>query len=395
MKVFQNAISFSIDFGLVWPSIAFSISLIVSYLCYPVIIRVSKLKRLMAKPNYRSVHSTKTPNLGGIGIFLAINLIITILGNYFQDEKLLNLLGAMTIMFFIGLIDDLIGVKPKTKLIGQVVAALLVILITNLRITSFHGLLGIYELPYIISVGATVLAFVTLINAYNLIDGVDGLAGSFAITATVFFGCFYYFNANFSMYFLSISMVGALISFLIFNFSKTDKIFMGDTGSMVIGFLLAYQGINFMTVDFNENFMLTSDKSPIYFLALFSFPLIDTIRVFFIRIKSGKSPFTADKNHIHHTFLDYGLKHWKISLLASIFTIFMVFGIFLFNELEINKQILALVAMWIFSAAIVRNMNLSVLLSKLKSRRKTLNAGSFDSVQEKKKTKTISLKDLA
>jgi UDP-N-acetylmuramyl pentapeptide phosphotransferase/UDP-N-acetylglucosamine-1-phosphate transferase len=353
-----RTINLSLDYGFFWPLIAFSLSILVSYICYPAIIKVSKVKRLMPKPNHRSVHKVRTPNLGGIGVFIAINLIITFLGNYFEDDNLLSLLGAITILFFTGLIDDLIDMKAKHKLLSQVLTTLAIVVLTNLRIHNFHGILGIYELPYFISVILTVLGYVLIINAYNLIDGVDGLAGTYAITITSFFGIFYFFNGNDSMFFLSICIVGALISFLFFNFSKKEKIFMGDTGSMVVGFLLAYQAFGFLSVDFNPVFLIQSTKAPIFILALFTFPFVDTIRVFVIRILNGKNPLTADRNHIHHVFLDQGIKHWKISLIASVLSLFTVLGMFIFNELNINKQLIFLVGLWGTFIVFVRNMKL-------------------------------------
>lgn len=393
MNTLSNTISVSLDYGFFWPAIAFSLSIFLSYLCYPIIIKVSKAKRLMASPNHRSVHRIKTPNLGGIGIFLAINLIITLLGNYFQDSTLLSLLGAITILFFTGLIDDLIGMKPTSKLICQVTAAMSIIVVTDIRIDNLYGLLGVTQLAYPFSLGLTVFFYVLLINAYNLIDGVDGLAGSYAIAVTAFFGLFYFVNANNSMFFLSISVVGSLISFLIFNFSKKEKIFMGDTGSMVIGFLLAYQAINFLTVDFNPNFIIQNTKAPVYVLALFSFPIIDTTRVFLIRLLNKKSPFAADKNHIHHVLLENGLKHWQIAIVASAFTLSMVLLVFMFNELSINKLTMFLFGACAVSVVIVNNLN---LISKLKDKSNNKLDENKDSepgiIQ---KGKTIFLRDMA
>jgi UDP-N-acetylmuramyl pentapeptide phosphotransferase/UDP-N-acetylglucosamine-1-phosphate transferase len=353
-----RSINLSLDYGFFWPLIAFLLSILVSYVCYPAIIRVSKVKRLMPKPNHRSVHKVRTPNLGGIGVFIAINLIITFLGNYFEDDNLLSILGAITILFFTGLIDDLIDMKAKHKLLSQVLTTLAIVLLTNLRIHNFHGILGIYELPYFVSIILTVLGYVLIINAYNLIDGVDGLAGTYAIAITSFFGIFYFFNGNDSMFFLSICIVGALISFLFFNFSTKEKIFMGDTGSMVIGFLLAYQAFGFLSVEFNPVFLIQSTKAPIFILALFTFPFLDTIRVFVIRILNKKNPLTADRNHIHHVFLDSGLKHWKISVIVSALSMFTVLGMFVFNELSINKQLIFLVGLWGAFIVFVRNMKL-------------------------------------
>jgi UDP-N-acetylmuramyl pentapeptide phosphotransferase/UDP-N-acetylglucosamine-1-phosphate transferase len=395
MNSLNSTINFSIDFGFILPLFTLSVALIVSYISYPVIIKVANVKNLMAEPNQRDVHATKTPNLGGIGIFLAIYLVVTFLGNYFEGENLLNLSGAMIVMFFIGLVDDLVGVSPKSKLIGQILAALSIILMTDLRLESLYGVFGIYELPYVVSVMLSLLFFVTIINAYNLIDGVDGLAGSFAITANVFFAAFFYFNANYFMCFLSVGIIGALISFLIFNFSKTNKIFMGDTGSMLIGFLLAYQALNFMSVDFTGNFTLLDSKAIVYVLALFSFPLIDTIRVFFIRIKAGKSPFTADNNHMHHNLLACGLKHWEISLVSVMFTVFIISATFLFNELETNKLLLILVSMWVVSAIIIDNLNVSIMPIHLKIKQKMASKINFENAVSTKAGKVIFLKKSA
>lgn len=395
MNTLNNTQDFSLSFNVIWPIVAFFLALIVSYLCHPIIIKVSRIKNLMPNLNHRSVHTKKITNLGGIGIFLAINLVITLLGNYFEYQKLLNLLGAITLMFFVGLVDDLIYLKPRTKVIAQTVASLYVILSTNLRIENLHGILGMHELPYISSILITTLAFVTLINAYNLIDGVDGLAGSFAITVSLFFGYFFYSMGSLSQFFLSASIAGALVSFLIFNFSKKNKIFMGDTGTMVIGFLLAYQAVCFMSIDFTSSFVFVNSKSLIYFLALFSFPLLDTLRVFVIRLKSGRNPFKADKNHIHHILLKAGLKHWQITVAALLFTTSVVFGVHLFNELEINKLLLVLAAMWIFASLTIANLNYLVSLTKLNTISESISENNITLPEFGKKGKIIYLKRMA
>lgn len=395
MNTLNNTLDFSTNFEFTRPIIAFLVSLLVSYLCHPIIIRVSRLKNLMPNVNHRSVHSKKITNLGGIGIFLAINLVITLLGNYSEYQTLLNLLGAMTLIFFVGLVDDLINIKPRNKIIGQTLASLYVILSTNLRIENLHGVLGMYELPIISSILITTLAFVLLINAYNLIDGVDGLAGGFAITVSFFFGYFFYVSGNQSQFFLSVSIIGALVSFLMFNFSKKNKIFMGDTGAMVIGFLLAYQAVNFMSTDFANNLVFVDSKSLIYFLALFSFPLLDTLRVFVLRVKSGKSPFEADKNHIHHVLLSTGLKHWQITVSASLFTIAILFGVFMFNELNSNKLLLVLAVMWSFTLLTIANLRYLVSLSKSNTISEPLSENNMALPEFGKKGKVIYLKRLA
>jgi UDP-N-acetylmuramyl pentapeptide phosphotransferase/UDP-N-acetylglucosamine-1-phosphate transferase len=381
MDKFQQTVSFSIDSGLGMSLIIFIFSVVISYLCHPVIIKVSKLKNLMSEQNFRSVHTSKISNLGGVGIFIAIYLAIAFFGNQFQDENLTYLLGAISIMFFMGLVDDLIDLKAYSKIILQFLATLSLILITDLRIENLYGLLGIYELSFILSVTITTIFFLVIINSFNLIDGVDGLAGSFAIIAALFFGYNFYVNQNFSMFFISIIIIGSLISFLIFNLSKKDKIFMGDTGSMVVGFLLAYQAVNFINIDFNETFILSNSKVLIFALALFSFPLLDTIRVIFVRIKSGKKIFKADKNHIHHKLLEYGLSHRIITLLASIFTVAVVSGVYLFKDLEIHGLTLTLLTIWFLSAVMLDKIK--PLTNTLKMKTKVTNRNDL---KEDKKT---------
>ena len=395
METFNTTIDFSIHFSFVIGLFLCVVAAIVSYISYPIIIKVSNVKELMGAPNQRDVHVNKTPNLGGVGIFFTVSLVISFLGNYFQDEKILNLLGAMTIMFFIGLVDDLIDISPKSKLLGQILVSLSIVFLTDVRIESLQGILGIYELPYIVSTMLTVFVFLTIINAYNLIDGVDGLAGSFTIIANVFFSVFYFLSENYFMFFLSVGLVGALISFLIFNFSKERKIFMGDTGSMVIGFILAYQAIHLTSVNLSPAFAAVNPKILIYVMAIFSFPLLDTTRVFVIRLKSGKSPFTADNNHIHHTLLSYGLKHWEVSLVASIFTVSMISGVYFFNNLGINELLFVLLAMWMFSILIVSNINITSMLTQLVVNQKNNNEVKFDTMLESNESNTTPLKKLA
>jgi UDP-GlcNAc:undecaprenyl-phosphate GlcNAc-1-phosphate transferase len=307
-----------------WILLSFCLSAIVSYSSYPIIIKISKLKELMEEPGSRSSHSLKTPNLGGIGIFLGVVSVLTFIGSILSYNNLLCLIGSLVVLFFTGIKDDLVELSPIKKLVGQLFASLSVIIITDIRIHSFFGIFGIDVLPYAVSVLFTLFVFILLINAFNLIDGVDGLAGSIGITSSCLFGVYFYANGNDSMLFISVSLIGSLLTFLVFNFSKTKKIFMGDTGSMVIGFMLAYQAISFLHVTHNENVFSVITNPPVLVMAIFSFPLMDTLRVFIIRIIKKRSPFSADRNHIHHNLLSLGFKHWQISLIASLFVLFMV-----------------------------------------------------------------------
>ena len=342
MNIPKFAPELTFDYNVFFIVASIFLAAFVSYKSYPIIIRVSRLKRLMAKPEHRSVHKIETPNLGGIGIFLGVITVLTFLGAVFNYNNLLCLIGALVVLFFTGLKDDLVNITPKQKLLGQTIAALCVIAITDLRIESFHGLFGIEALPYMVSVVFSLFVFIIVINAFNLIDGVDGLAGSIGITASLLFGVYFYVNNNDSLLIISLSLVGALSSFLFFNFSKKYKIFMGDTGSMVLGFLMAYQGISFIKINGMVESSMDISNAPLFILALFSFPLMDTLRVFIIRIHKGRSPFSADKNHIHHDLLSLGFKHWQIALTASLFSLFMVFLSFQYNTFGANMAFMLL-----------------------------------------------------
>ena len=321
------------------------ISFILAMKMFPAIICLANEKDLMAVPDTRSMHTKKTPNLGGVGIFIAFSLSIMILGGFksfeqFQINQLLLLLAAITIMFFLGVKDDLIGISPKKKFIGQVMAAGLVILLTDVRVYSLDGLFGIWELPYIISILISILVFVFIINAFNLIDGIDGLAGTIAIIASTVFGFFFMLQGNHLLMLISFILVGALLAFLRFNFSEENKLFMGDSGSLFIGFLLTYQSISFLGMNTAETIWFTIPNKPVLILAILSFPILDTLRVFIIRIRQKRSPFSADKNHIHHRLMCLGISHKQCTLLLALANVFVIVVAFLIKNFNINIQFL-------------------------------------------------------
>jgi len=312
------------------------VSAITSYYVFPIIIQISKFKALISKPNFRSVHVKKISNLGGLGIFLGITVVITFLGSQSQPDNLLSLLGSLILLLYMGLKDDLVGLSPKQKLIGQALAASCIIAFSDIRITSLYGLFGIENLSYLVSISLTLFIFLLIINAFNLIDGVDGLAGSIGIISSLFFGVYFYLTGSQTLMLLSFAIIGALSSFLMFNFSKKNKIFMGDTGAMIIGFLLCYQAICFLTVNQTVDTTHFLENSIVLVLSVFCFPLMDLIRVFIVRLKLKKNPLAGDKNHIHHKLLLLGLKHWQIAIISSTFSLFIITIAYIFRSLDVN-----------------------------------------------------------
>lgn len=336
-------------------------SFLISYKLYPAIIYLSYVKNLSKLPEQRSSHAHKTPTMGGIGIFFGFALTLAFMGSilkkYLQMDDLLDLMASLLILFFIGLKDDLLVISPQKKLLAQLLAAGVVIIFSDTYIVSFYGICGIYELPYIISLIFTFFVFVLVINAYNLIDGIDGLAGAIALIIGTFFGFYFLVNKQFTQVLVSFSLIGSLIAFLKFNVSPARKIFMGDTGTMVIGFIIMYQSINFLTVNQTVGTSFSVKNAPIFILALLSLPLTDTLRVFIIRIKNGNSPFKPDRNHIHHYFLDFGFTHLQATILISLLSLTVVLSAFLLQDLNINLALflITIISPIVYLFLIVKN----------------------------------------
>lgn len=313
----------------------------------PVIIYTVRAKNLMDEPGDRSMHSTKTPTLGGVGMFVAFSITLMLFGILVGLEqpdliKLISLVLATMILLFLGVKDDLIELAAKKKFLGQFVAAGLVVFLTDIRISSFEGLLGIGELPYLVSVVFTMFVFVLVINAFNLIDGIDGLAGAIGTMASTAFGFFFLLNKEYLMLLVSFSIIGASIGFLRYNLSHKNKLFMGDSGSMFLGYLLAYQGIRFLEINLSASSSFTIENGPVMLLAILSFPLLDTLRVFVIRAKEKRSPFSADRNHIHHRLLVLGFSHKQATIMLSIVSVLAIELAYLLKDIEINLQLVTI-----------------------------------------------------
>lgn len=315
---------------------------------YPVIIYVSKTKNLMDEPEERRVHSDKVPNLGGMGLFITFSLTLLLfvpfLNNTVSDlSNLLSLLSATIILLFLGVKDDLVLMTPKKKLVIQLIAVSMVCVLQDVRITDFHGLLGIGVLPYFVSILFTVFVFVLVINSVNLIDGIDGLAASISILASLAFGIAFFMANNFMMTLLSAVLIGSLLGFLKYNFSDNCKIFMGDCGSLIVGFLLAYQGIKFLNINPENVQFYNSSNSSILLLAILSYPLFDLLRVFIVRMMQKKSPFVADTNHIHHRLLRLGLNHKQATFLLFLSNLTLIVITFFTSDLQINISLIVIV----------------------------------------------------
>lgn len=309
----------------------------------PPIVRVAKAKNIFDETNSRKIHKSSIPNLGGISLFMAITITATILTVGYNTTGFQLVFASMVLLFFVGIKDDIIYIAPNTKLFIQLIAAFILVGLGKLTISNFEGLLGLYQVPPILAYPFTMIFIVLMINAYNLIDGIDGLAGSLGIMASAFFAVWFYMNGFHAMAILSVSLIGALAGFLRFNlFSKEYKIFMGDTGSLLLGLLMAVQVIWFLAMNHSAAIPYPTAYAPVIALSVIAVPLMDTLRVFTLRIVRGQPPFYPDKNHLHHRMLTFLPRHLHSSVGITVANLFVFLSAVAlsYTGLNINIQFL-------------------------------------------------------
>ena len=346
----------------IFPEIALYLTVVLSfavtYLLIPPIVRLARHKNFYDAPSHRRSHVNQVPTLGGVAIFAGFTVSAGSFISYQFLPAIQYILVACIVIFFVGLKDDIQSITPYKKLIGQIAAALVLIIPGNLYFSSLHGFLGIYEYnSQVVGLFLTAFIIILIINSINLIDGIDGLASSVGILATLFFGTWFYLSGNIEYCLISAAMLGALLGFFRFNVSDGKlKIFMGDTGSMLLGLLLSVQIIMFNELNINasEN-MFHISAAPAVSFAVLIIPLFDTLRVFIIRMSRGRSPFSADKNHLHHCMLKLGFTHVQSTLLIVLVNILFIGKALLLQYLEVSIfliMIILIVIATVFSLTI-------------------------------------------
>lgn len=318
-----------------WPAIiiAFASAMIITWYYIPKVISVVRERHLEEKPSKHRIHNGEVPTLGGIGIFAGF-LFGYLIGVDGYISGLSYFTAAALMLFFVGIKDDLVHLNPKKKLIGEFGSAMIIVFFTDLRITNLHGFLGATDISALNSYIITVTLIILIINAVNLIDGIDGLAASIGIIASVTFGVFFYLSDDYGYTIMAAALLGALLAFLKYNVSDgPNKIFMGDTGSLVIGFTLAIFAIHFNELVAGKELVIKLDSAPAVSIAILIVPLFDTLRVIALRLRYHQSPFVADHRHIHHMMLRAGFTHLRATMLISVFNIFMIAIAFLFDAM--------------------------------------------------------------
>ena len=301
------------------------ISFIVGFIGMPVIIRIAKAKGFVVRPNKRMSHTGEIPNIGGLNICFSYMLTFLLFESNQFSQNQFFLIGLLVIMT-IGFIDDVLVLTPAAKLIGETLAGIALIGFADIRITHLHGLLGITEIGIIPSYLISLFILIAIINAVNLIDGIDGLASGLGILYCLFFAVYFGLAGETSWSISAICMIGSLAVFFTFNvFGHREKIFMGDSGSLLLGYLLTTFVFRFCEINAYHEVpeFLHMDAAPAVAICVLTVPIFDTIRVSLTRIKKHRSPFLPDKNHIHHLLLRTGLNH--IQTTCVILTVSMLF----------------------------------------------------------------------
>ncbi|MGC4128919.1 MAG: MraY family glycosyltransferase [Bergeyella sp.] len=339
--------------------LGFALSFLISFYSIPTIIKISRKKNLMDEPGMRSSHVRKIPNLGGIAIFYSIGICAPIFA-YELFDLYKFLFASLIILLYIGVMDDIVVMRAYKKLMAQILVSALIVLGSDVRIRNLFGVFGIYELNYFVSVAFSIFTFIILINAFNLIDGIDGLGGSYSIACSALFGISYFRlgEYNYPLVIFCAIIIGAVLAFLYYNLSnyRSVKIFMGDTGSMVLGFLLAFTAFNFIDIFIDKKIPGTPqyhlESAPVIAVAILILPIIDTLNVILIRLSQKKSPFEADKNHIHHKLLDLGLTHRRSTFYIITYYLFVVFTAYYLRHLENNLLLVIIIALGFLGAYI-------------------------------------------
>jgi UDP-GlcNAc:undecaprenyl-phosphate/decaprenyl-phosphate GlcNAc-1-phosphate transferase len=311
--------------------LSFITAFIPSYFIIPSVIKVAEVKHLFDEPGERRSHTVKTPSLGGIAIFAGVMFSMIFWMPFETFKDLQYTLCAFIIIFLIGVKDDIVEISPYKKLLGELMAAGIVVMKSGVKITSLHGFLGIYAIPDWFSVFLTVFTIIVIVNSFNLIDGINGLSGSISTLIALMLGGWFFAVDRLGLAIMAFSLAGAVVAFLKYNFTPA-KIFMGDTGALLLGLMLSILVIQFIEVNqiiLGKNPYAVA-AAPAVAIGILILPLFDTLRVFTIRILRGRSPFSPDRLHIHHLLLDSGLTHMQATgVLVLVSLIFMAFVFFM------------------------------------------------------------------
>jgi len=324
------------------------------YYTVPPLIRVIKTKNLYEPLDSRKLHHKKNiPTIGGVSIFIGFTLASIIASDGFDYNDIIYIFPATIIMFFMGLKDDLVNLSANKKLVIQIVVAIMLATIGNFRLSSLYGILGIHEVPYVLGVFISVILILALVNAWNLIDGVDGLASGIAFIASATFGICFILMEHYNLAVVSFALTGSVACFFFYNvFGKKNKLFMGDTGSLIIGTIMVVLALKYMEVAALSDMYLLSYSPPAFAVGVVILPIIDLIRIVVVRVWNKRQPFKPDGDHIHHLLLKLFPRHLTVTLILMGSSLIFIPITLLLLFLNLNINFIIAIQLFIgFSAA--------------------------------------------
>lgn len=290
--------------------VPFLVAFVATLWIHPKVLKIAIMKNLVDNPDARKLQRNPTPVMGGIAVFFG--LILGLASSQIISTSYIFIYSAvMMIMLYVGTIDDILNLSPKLRFIIEIAVIGLLIFVTDGSINNFFGMWGLGALNIWVAVPLTIVACVGIINAINLIDGVNGLSTGFCVLASTLFAIFFYHSNNITMFTIAMSSMGAIIPFFLHNvFGKATRMFIGDGGALVMGIIMSTFIMNILRTDSTGYIYELKHFGLIPFcLAVLSVPVFDTLRVMSTRILRGTSPFNADKTHLHHLFIDLGFSH--------------------------------------------------------------------------------------
>lgn len=291
--------------------IAFAVALMVTALIHPRVANFAKKRNIVDNPNARKLQRNPVPVMGGVAVFFGLVSGLCISGIFVNVNELLPIVVAMSVMLCVGVIDDVSELSPWLRFVIEIAVVIMLIFTTNISLNSLQGLWGFYDLPMWLSVPLTVFAVVGMINAINLIDGVDGLSSGFCMIASIAFGTLFLMSNNYDMAVLAAITLGSLLPFFWHNvFGDKLKMFIGDGGSLMMGVVMSAYVVAVISARGEAFDALPEGMGLVAFtMAVMAVPVFDTLRVMTMRILRRTSPFRPDKTHLHHLFIDLGFSH--------------------------------------------------------------------------------------
>lgn len=288
----------------------FVVSMIMVWVIHPVVVKVALMKNIVDKPDYRKLQRKPVPVLGGMAVYFGIVVGAGVVSVFFDSFALFTCIVALTMMLYVGLMDDILGLSPVVRLVLEVAMIAFVVKMDMTNMNDMHGIFGIGKLPVYLSLPLSAIAGCGIINSINLIDGVDGLSSGFCTMACIVFGIVFACSFDGTMAIMAFLAAGALVPFFLHNvYGVKTKMFIGDAGTLMLGMLMVIFCLHAIDNTSKVQAQFTNMSVVAFCLSVLSIPVFDTLRVMTARIIKGVSPFEPDRSHLHHLFIEVGFSH--------------------------------------------------------------------------------------